>query len=254
MVETPSEITAAFDEGINFFFVTADMHWPYYDATRRGLRQLLKRNRKVRSRIVVAVVSYATQPEFCWHPFVEVLEAIPELRYIDLTVAGGAYGHEFPTRLEVFRAQLKQRHVGVRAIGATFHDRTAAAQSIEAGSVDLAFIRYNPSHPGAQQDVFPSVNGSNGTLLYGFKSLGRVITPARCRDLGLSDEYWFPQPTDYYRFALTRTAMDGVLCAPRTPAQMRQLDAALERGPLDQEEEEYLVDLARLDSGLPPAS
>ena len=38
LVEDPATISAAFDAGINFFFLTADMHWPLYEASRRGLR------------------------------------------------------------------------------------------------------------------------------------------------------------------------------------------------------------------------
>ena len=34
MVALPETIGAAFDAGINFFFVSADMHWPLYEATR----------------------------------------------------------------------------------------------------------------------------------------------------------------------------------------------------------------------------
>ncbi len=52
-VGSPACVGAAFEAGVNFFFVTADMHWPLYGPLRRGLRQLLAR-RGVRDRIVVA--------------------------------------------------------------------------------------------------------------------------------------------------------------------------------------------------------
>jgi hypothetical protein len=39
-VHSPDTITAAFDAGINFFFITTDLHWPGYEATRSGVRQL----------------------------------------------------------------------------------------------------------------------------------------------------------------------------------------------------------------------
>ena len=31
LVRVPETISAAFDAGINFFFLTADMHWPLYE-------------------------------------------------------------------------------------------------------------------------------------------------------------------------------------------------------------------------------
>src|SRR5262249_48820271 len=99
MVKQADTVSAAFDLGINFFFLSADMHWPHYEGSRRGLAELLTRGRGIRDQIVVAVVSYATQPEFCSMPFAELLEAMPGLDRIDVLVAGGAYANEFLVRL-----------------------------------------------------------------------------------------------------------------------------------------------------------
>src|SRR5215469_14434904 len=38
MVRSPDAVSAAFDAGINFFFLSADMHWPLYEPLRLGLR------------------------------------------------------------------------------------------------------------------------------------------------------------------------------------------------------------------------
>ncbi len=40
---TPEIIPTAFDAGINFFFLTADLHWPLYEGLQRGLESLLSR-------------------------------------------------------------------------------------------------------------------------------------------------------------------------------------------------------------------
>ena len=221
MVRSPDTVLAAFDAGINFFFVTADMHWPLYEGLRQGLSRLFARRRGIRDEVVVAATAYVSQPEFCWMPFKEVLAAVPGLKRIDVTVAGGAYGHEIGTRLAVYREHLTTGHVGVRAIGTSFHDRSAAAESVRTASVDIAYIRYNPSHTGARRDVFPHVPDERRTLLYGFTSLNRVVGPSRCRELGLGSDHWYPSPVDYYRFALTPPEMDGLLCAPRTPRRGR---------------------------------
>jgi len=37
-------VVAAYEAGINFFFVTADLHWPLYDGIRRGLAKPLQCN------------------------------------------------------------------------------------------------------------------------------------------------------------------------------------------------------------------
>ena len=65
----------------------------------------------------------------------------------------------------------------------------------------------------------------------------RVIPNAGSRGR-MTGDYWRPEVTDYYRFALTRREIDGLLCAPGTPEEIRGLARALERGPLDDEEVE----------------
>src|ERR1041384_1382941 len=119
-VADPDAIPAAFEAGINFFFVTADMHWPFYEGTRRGLTQLLEGNRAARDAIVVGVVAYVTQPVFMWAPYVEVLEEVPILERIDLTVAGGCHRPEYAQRERVLASHREAKHAGARAVGASF--------------------------------------------------------------------------------------------------------------------------------------
>src|SRR4051794_17516387 len=94
-VDDPDVILAAFDAGINFFFLSADMHWPLYEASRRGLELLFARRGDVRERVIVGVASYVTQPIFCHLPFLEVLGAVKGLEHIDLTIMAGSYGGDF---------------------------------------------------------------------------------------------------------------------------------------------------------------
>jgi hypothetical protein len=250
IVRSPDTVEAAFDAGINFFFVTADMHWPLYEATRRGLRALLARGRFVRDQIVVAGVCYPTQPEFCSMPFKELLEAIPGLERLDVLIAGGAYALEFADRLPVYLDHRRHGYLGARAIGASFHDRAAALSAIQQESVDIALIRYNPDHSGARQDVFPHLPRQRSTLLFNFKSTFGFVPPRLLEEMGLrAAEYWHPEKTDYYRFALSRSEIDGVLMAPGTPQELDGLAAALARGPLTEEEETYLMDTALVARG-----
>ena len=249
MVRSDETACAAFDAGINFFFLSADLHWPAYELARRGLAKLLARGPEIRDQIVVAVVSYVTQPEFCAGALQEGLEAIPGLKSIDVGVIGGAYSDEFLTRLGVYLEIRADGLLGLKALGTTFHDRDAALLAINHHLVDLAFIRYNPTHTGARSDVFPHLIQQPRTLLYNFKSTLGFIRPQRYAELGLNDKYWRPAITDYYRFALTRPEIDGLLCSPLTPREVRALSSALEAGSLDEEEEQYLIDLAALDEG-----
>ena len=58
-----------------------------------------------------------------------------------------------------------------------------------------------------------------------------------------------PAITDHYRFAIARPELDGLLVAQRTPHEVEDLAAALERGPLTGEEEAYLIDVAAVARG-----
>jgi len=247
MVRSDETACAAFDAGINFFFLSADLHWPAYELARRGLAKLLARGATIRDQIVVGVVSYVTQPEFCAGALQEGLQAVPGLKSIDVGIIGGAYSDEFLTRLGVYLEIRAERLLGLKALGTAFHDRDAALVAINHHLVDVAFIRYNPTHTGARSDVFPHLIQQPRTLLYNFKSTLGFIRPERYAELGLNDEYWRPEITDYYRFALTRPEIDGLLCSPTTPREVKALSNALEEGPLDEEEEQYLIDLAALD-------
>jgi hypothetical protein len=55
---------------------------------------------------------------------------------------------------------------------------------------------------------------------------------------------WSPEITDHYRYVLTRPEVNGILMAPETPEELEGIARALARGPLTNEEESYLVDVA----------
>lgn len=245
-------VAAAYEAGINFFFVSADMHWPLYEETRRGIRDLLASKPAARDEIVVGVVAYVTQPEFCWYPYQEALDEVGNLGRIDLTIAGGSYGHEIDRRLEVYEKHRAVKHLGARAIGVSFHDRKSAADVIGRGTIDIGYVRYNPKHPGARTDVFPHLttrDAGRKTLLFNFKSTDGFLEEAEYAKHGIADDFWRPHQTDYYRFVLTTPVVDGILCALPHVAAVGELVDALAKGPLDEDDHQYLLDLGELARG-----
>jgi hypothetical protein len=244
MVRSPDAIPAAFDHGINFFFLSGDLHWPLYEPTREGLRRLLSRGSDIRSQIVVAVASYVSQPVFALSPFRELLLEIPALERIDLVVAGGCYADDFLRKIAAYRKIGIPAHVGSRAMGASFHDRECALGAVNAAAVDIAFIRYNVLHPGAQRDFFPKLVRDRRTLIYNFKSTLGYREPAAYQARKLNKDLWLPDVTDYYRFALSRPEIDGLLCSPAEPSEVDALCRALSKGPLQPDEEEHMISLA----------
>lgn len=249
IVDDPRTVAAAVEAGINFFFLTTDMHWPLYDATRRGLRALFRGRPSVRDEVVVAAACYPTQPDFNTTPFEELVDALPGLDRVDVALMGGSYGSDFMARYPVYVRHRAMRHAGIRAIGATFHDRGAVAPAVNHGLLDIAFTRYNPAHPGAREDLFPRLDRPASTPLFNFTNSMGYVEPARRAALGVPADVWQPAPEDCHRFALSRPELAGVLCAPATPRRLHRIIDALARGPLSTDEEHILINLARLDAG-----
>jgi hypothetical protein len=121
------------------------------------------------------------------------------------------------------------------------HDRRAAVAAINAGTLDVAFVRYNSAHPGAQRDVFPLLEAARRTRVLGFTSTGGHHPVS-----GIDPDVWIPDITDHYRFALSQVGLDGLLCSPTEPRHVDELVAAMERGPLSLEEEEHMIELAAM--------
>jgi hypothetical protein len=236
-------IPAAFEMGVNFFFVTTDMHWPLYESTRKGLEALLASKKSIRDEIVVAGTCYPTQPEFCIAPYNELIGAVRRLARIDVYVAGGSYAPDLVPRTNVLRSVTAA--LPRRAIGASFHDRQAAVTAANHRLVDICYIRYNPAHPGAQSDLFPHL-AADVPPIYNFKCPVGWVPADKLRTLDINQKLWFPERTDYYRYALTRPQVDGVLFSVSQLEQLRALDQAMREGPLTSAEETHLEELAEL--------
>jgi predicted aldo/keto reductase-like oxidoreductase len=271
-VSSSETVHAAFEAGINFFLITTDLHWPLYEATRRGVRELLARGPQVRKQLVIAAVCYQTRPILCHFPFQELLDEMPGLERLDVLIAGAVYADEEGKRFPVYEQHRDTGFLGARAIGMSFHDRSAALAAIRDSRVDIAFIRYNPSHPGAATDLFPQLHSfsarprfggkgsgvrGNGigkraarTLVFNFKSTYGYVPPTQMEEMGLHGSvYWHPEITDHYRFALSRPEIDGALIGPKTPDQLQGLAEALARGPLNEEAQAYLRDVSLVARG-----
>jgi hypothetical protein len=194
---------------------------------------------------VVAICSYCTQPEFPVGAMRETVAAVPGLARVDVAVAGGAYGHELLHRYRVFERIRKERHIGTSAIGASFHDRQAAAAVTSHGLFDISYVRYNTLHTGARVDLFPYLTRPTSTLLYNFTTTQGYLSDEDWATLGLPDLGWRPSITDHYRFALTRPELDGLLVAFDEVAHIEGLARALEQGPLSEAEERLMIDIGR---------
>jgi hypothetical protein len=237
-------VAAAIEAGINFFFLSTDLHWPSYDALRNGIRAYLRGHPRARDRIVIAAVSYAHPLEFVVGARWELLGAMPELKRLDVLVAGGLCAGDSPRRLEGLRDPAAPS-VGARAVGASFHDRALALEACNGRRVDLAWVRYNPLHRGAAQSLLPAIDGDAPALVYNFNSTHGRLGDRAWSALRL-DDYYRPPVTDYYRYALSVPRMNGILVSLQNVRQLRELDDALGRGPLSREDAAHLENIVTL--------
>ncbi|MEM9693974.1 MAG: aldo/keto reductase [Myxococcota bacterium] len=131
---------------------------------------------------------------------------------------------------------LKLREEGkVRALGVSIHDRERAGQLADDSPLDLLMIRYNAAHPGAERDIFPHLEKRKPSVV--------AYTATRWRKLLSAPAGWdgpVMTPGDCYRFCLTSEHVDVVLNGPSSLAQLNENLDALEKGPLTDDEMEWM--------------
>lgn len=241
-------VPVAFAAGVNFFFLSNDLHWSLYAPLMAGITDLLASGVS-RDDIVIAGVSYLSEPMFGSLQFNELIDAIPRLERIDILMAGASEAANFLPRYEKLVEAGRRQLWGCRGIGASFHDRSTARMAICSDLLDLACIRYNPGHAGAEIDLFPYISLERKCLVYNFKSTNGLLSLSQFQKLGLEPRYKAPKITDGYRFALSRPEIDGLLASPSSPEQLRSLALALGAGPLSPSRSEYMKNLCLLATG-----
>jgi aryl-alcohol dehydrogenase-like predicted oxidoreductase len=129
----------------------------------------------------------------------------------------------------------------VRAIGTSIHDRKRAGRLAEDSPLDLLMVRYNAAHPGAEQDIFPRLEKRKPAIV--------AYTATSWRKLLRRPSGWngpIPTAGDCYRFCLTSPHVDVVLCAPKNRIELAENLAALEKGPLSEEELRTMYEFGRV--------
>jgi len=229
-------VRAAMDRGVNLFLWTRRA---------KGLGQPLRRA-LLQRRESVAVVGYASVGWFGWgvRRGAESLLRTLGTDYLDVYQLGWVgVGAAFNSTTERELVQLRESGK-VRAISVSIHDRVRAGQLARTSPLDMLMIRYNAEHPGAERDIFPHLqNGKPSILAYTATSWRRLLKAPK----------GWPGPTmtagDCYRFQLSSPHVDVALMGPTTRAQMEQNLAALEKGPLSPDEDQWIREYGRLKHG-----
>jgi aryl-alcohol dehydrogenase-like predicted oxidoreductase len=142
----------------------------------------------------------------------------------------GMWNKPVPERLIEAAGRLRERGL-VRFVGVSTHNRPLVPKL--AADFDVVHFRYNAVHTGAERDIFPRLTASNRAGLAAFTAtswkqlLGHRRIPRN-----------EPVPTagDCYRFVLARPEIDVCLTGPGQAGHVEEAIAALERGPMTEEE------------------
>lgn len=218
----------AFERGINYVFWTALRS----GGLTRVLREVLRQDRE---RYVVATGTtfgyFAGQVRRSAERALKVLGTdyldIFQLNWLGTTSAWTEGTVEALVRLK--------EEGKVRALGVSIHDRPRAGRLAEDSPLSMLMVRYNAAHPGAERDIFPHLETRRPSVVaYTATAWRRLLR----RPAGWQE----PVPTagDCYRFCLSNPHVDVVLNGPASLTQLEQNLAALERGPLSQEEMQWM--------------
>ncbi|MBE9181629.1 aldo/keto reductase [Oculatella sp. LEGE 06141] len=253
----------AFDQGINFFFYSSDLHHYLYSSMSNALRQLCGRKSSVREQVVLATVTYIVKnPDGI---LASLLDQFIELNidYIDIFFWGWIdtdNANDFQqcmnasndlrgpntvyqrTIERMFTTSERLKKMGiVRYIGASFHNHDLAREWINSPLLDVVMVRHNVAHRGAQRKVFPYLDRQNPQRpgMVTFKSAGMQTLLGQMPP-GLPANCWQPSIPDLYRYSLSQDGVDVCLTGL---TQREEVDAAIQsvqRGKLTPAEVDYL--------------
>lgn len=225
-------VFAAADAGINLFFAYGfdlQMRW--------ALRELLHARR---DKFVFVTGAY----NFVWWAQ-DIRKALEKrLRqfktdYIDVFLFMGVMKpEEFTPAVREQLLKLKEEGK-VRAVGLSGHNRAFLGKLAADGAVDTLMMRYNAAHRGAERDIFPHLGAHNpGVIGY---------TATRWTYLLRRPKTWprdgrIPTAGECYRFVLSSPKVHVALTAPRSERELHENIAAVEKGPLNEEDMKFMHD------------
>lgn len=216
----------AFDRGVNYF---------YWGSARRSAMKHAIREIAVDQRedLVVMLQSYSRAGSLLTR-FVEKGLRSLGIDYADALLLGW---HNSPPSRRVLDAALELRERGrIGCIAISTHHRALLPTLIDDEAYSIWHVRYNAVHRGAEREVFPCLAERNessrpGMVTYTTTRWGNLCNPAKTPPGERT-----PTGTDCYRFAVSRPEVDLCLAGPDNVEQMKQALAALDQGPMDEDE------------------
>lgn len=223
-------VYTAAEEGINLFFAFGiDMQMT------RSLRALMRSHRE-KFVLVTGAYNYVWWAQDVRKAFEKRLRQF-KTDYIDVFLFMGVMKPaEFTPKVHEDLLKLKEERK-VRAIGLSCHNRPFLGKLAADGNMDTLMLRYNAAHRGAERDIFPHLAAHNpGVISY---------TATRWTALLRRPKAWpkdarVPTAGECYRFVLSNPNVHAVLTAPRSERELRENIAAVQQGPLHDEDMKFM--------------
>jgi len=235
----------AFERGVNYI---------YWGSRRTGsFGEGLKRLRPQRDRFVLVIQSYTRVAGLMAWSLERALRAL-SFDHADVLLLGMWNKPVAPKILDAAR-QLKHRGL-VRFLAVSTHQRLLVPPIAEADDFDIVHFRYNAAHPGAEEDIFPSLRTAHrpGLVSFTATSWGQLLGKSSLSGFlmgahPLPQGERIPTATDCYRYVLTRPEVDVCLTGSASAAQMDEALEALNRGPMTEKELDWMRRVGRTVAG-----
>jgi aryl-alcohol dehydrogenase-like predicted oxidoreductase len=226
----PKTVFKAIDEGLNYF-----LYFGFDTQMTSVLRETIPSRR---DQFVLATGAYNW---ILWHqPLRRTLERrLRQMRtdYIDVFHFLGVTRRKHLTQRVRDELQAVRESGLVRGVSISTHDRTLAVELAREGALDAIMIRYSAAHRGAEEEVFPHLPDSNPAVI-GYTATRWTQLFRRPR--GYPADGRLPTPGMCYRFVLSNPAVHVCIMAPGNLSQFEQNLAEIRRGPLAEEDIQFM--------------
>lgn len=218
----------AYDRGVRFFLWGSRRR----DAFGDGLATLA-RDPARRERMLISIQTYTRVASLMEWSVDRALSAL-KTDYVDVLCLAWWNG---PIPRRILDAAVALREKGkARYLMVSCHHRPTFERFVEDPAIDALMLRYNAAHPGAEREVFPLLSRRRpGVVAFTATRWGTLLD----RALVPAGEP-LPRASDCYRFALGNPNVDVCLAGPKDERELDEALMAIERGPLDSDEEAWM--------------
>jgi predicted aldo/keto reductase-like oxidoreductase len=224
-----SAFEMAFERGCNYF---------YWGSMRKsGMREAIRNicGRGQRDDLILVIQSYS-RSALLMELFAQKALKTLNQDHADVLILG--WYNKLPSKRVLERATAMKEKGLVRFLALSGHNRRLFPELAGLGIFDLFHVRYNAAHRGAEQEIFPHIQGKArpGVVSYTATRWGQLLK----KKMMPSGEG--PPPASHcYRFALSNPSVDVCVCGPRNSHQMEEALRTLELGPLGPEEMDRMI-------------